>query len=887
MKMKKLLTAITIFSIVLMAGCKKDNMTAIVGVCPIVTSTSPFQGETSVILNKVITVTFNEAMNPATITKSSFTIMEGSTLKSSATTPVLGTITYSGTTASFTPSSPLAPNTNFYCTVTTSVKDVNGNALQVNHVWNFSTSTIPAVLSNDPLDLATNVVLNKVISAKFSEVMDSTSIIAASTFTLKQGTTPIAGTVSYKDTTAYFTPNNTLLANTTYTATISTAAKNLAGNSIASERVWTFTTSKIPTVLSTDPVNLATNVAINKVISAKFSEVMDSTSITAASTFTLKQGTTSIAGSVSYNDSTATFTPSSNLQSGTTYTATISTAAKNLAGNAIASNYVWTFTTSKIPTVLSTDPVNLATNVALNKVISAKFSQVMDSSTITAASTFTLKQGTTSIAGSVSYAGTTASFTPSSSLQSGTTYTATITTAAKNLAGNAMASNYVWTFTTGTIIAPTVLSTDPLDLATNVALNKVINATFSTAMNASTITAASTFTLKQGTTSIAGSVTYAGTTASFTPSSSLQSGKTYTATISTAAKDLAGNAIASNYVWTFSTGTIIAPTVLSTDPLDLATNVALNKVINATFSTAMDASTITAASTFTLKQGTTPIAGSVTYSGTTASFTPNSNLLGNTTYTATISTNAKNLAGNAMASDYVWSFTTLSSPPLGPGVVNLGTSGNFAILTKTGISNTGATLITGDIGVSPIDHTAITGFSETMDATNQFSTSIYVVGKIYAADYATPTPAYVSTAISDQETAFTTANGLTTNVIVDLGAGDISGMTLAPGLYKWSTGLLITNAGVTLSGGPNDTWVFQISGDFTIDNDAIITLAGGAQAKNIFWVTATQALLGSNVNFKGNLLAKNLISLNTSTTVLGRLLSQKAVTLQASIVTKP
>jgi hypothetical protein len=158
---------------------------------------------------------------------------------------------------------------------------------------------------------------------------------------------------------------------------------------------------------------------------------------------------------------------------------------------------------------------------------------------------------------------------------------------------------------------------------------------------------------------------------------------------------------------------------------------------------------------------------------------------------------------------------------------------------------------------------------------------------VYASDYAAPTPTYISTAISDQETAFTTAMGLTENVINELGAGNISGMTLAPGLYKWSTGLLITNQGVTLSGGPNDTWVFQIADDFTIQNNASIILTGGAQAKNIFWITSTQALLGSNAVFHGNLLAQTLISLTSGTTVYGRLLSQTAVTLDQSIVTKP
>jgi formylmethanofuran dehydrogenase subunit C len=170
---------------------------------------------------------------------------------------------------------------------------------------------------------------------------------------------------------------------------------------------------------------------------------------------------------------------------------------------------------------------------------------------------------------------------------------------------------------------------------------------------------------------------------------------------------------------------------------------------------------------------------------------------------------------------------------------------------------------------------------------NTFSTSVYVVGNIYASDYAVPTPAYLTTAVADMETAFTTANGLTTDVIVDLGAGDISGMTLAPGLYKYNTGLLITGAGVTLAGGPNDTWVFQISGDLTVMSGAIVTLSGGALAKNIFWVTATQAVLGTTVDFKGNILSQTLISLDNGASVLGRLLAQTGVTLIGSTVTKP
>ena len=162
-----------------------------------------------------------------------------------------------------------------------------------------------------------------------------------------------------------------------------------------------------------------------------------------------------------------------------------------------------------------------------------------------------------------------------------------------------------------------------------------------------------------------------------------------------------------------------------------------------------------------------------------------------------------------------------------------------------------------------------------------------VSGKVYAADYAAPTPANISTAISDMETAFTTANGLTTTVITELGAGDITGMTLVPGLYKWSTGLLISASGVTLTGGANDTWVFQIGQGMTVANGAIIHLAGGAQAKNIYWITASDAIIGSTVDFSGNILSQTLISLKTGSKVTGRLLGQTAVTLDAATVVFP
>ena len=223
----------------------------------------------------------------------------------------------------------------------------------------------------------------------------------------------------------------------------------------------------------------------------------------------------------------------------------------------------------------------------------------------------------------------------------------------------------------------------------------------------------------------------------------------------------------------------------------------------------------------------------------------------------------------------------------GPDAVNLRSAANFVVLSKSAISTTGTTSIVGDIGVSPAAATFITGFGLIADSTNTFSTSSLVTGKVYAANYAVPTPTTMTTAISDMETAFTDAAGRAIPTATELGAGNISGMTLAPGLYKWGTGLLVTSAGVTLSGGPNDVWIFQIGQDLTVNNSAMITLSGGAQAKNIFWQVAGKATLGTAADFKGNVLSQTLISLSTGAVVTGRLLAQTAVTLDAARATKP
>ncbi|MDO8531064.1 MAG: ice-binding family protein [Dehalococcoidia bacterium] len=228
--------------------------------------------------------------------------------------------------------------------------------------------------------------------------------------------------------------------------------------------------------------------------------------------------------------------------------------------------------------------------------------------------------------------------------------------------------------------------------------------------------------------------------------------------------------------------------------------------------------------------------------------------------------------------------TPRPTPLAGRAPVALGSAGNFVILAKSGISATGTTSIVGDIGVSPIDSTAITGLGLIMDSSNTSSTSSLVTGSVYAADYTAPTPSKMTTAVSDMETAYTDAAGRTLPDATELGAGDISGKALAPGLYKWGTGVIITN-GVSLTGGANDVWIFQIAGNLAVGNGAIVTLNGGAQAKNIFWQVAGQATLETTAAFKGVILSRTLIEMKTGATLNGRALAQTAVTMDANRVT--
>jgi hypothetical protein len=212
--------------------------------------------------------------------------------------------------------------------------------------------------------------------------------------------------------------------------------------------------------------------------------------------------------------------------------------------------------------------------------------------------------------------------------------------------------------------------------------------------------------------------------------------------------------------------------------------------------------------------------------------------------------------------------------------VNLGTSADFTILSKTGITDVRKSAITGNIGTGPITGAALLVPCDE------------VTGVIYTVDAAGPLPCRVTdatgltAAVGDMQAAYDEAAGRVNPDVLNLGAGEIGGLTLAPGLYKWSTGVSISDD-VTLDGGPNDVWILQIAGPLKQASAKNVTLTGGAQAKNVYWQVAGGAAIGTTAHFEGTILSKTIIAVKTHASVNGRLLAQTAVTLQMNAVTQP
>ena len=321
-------------------------------------------------------------------------------------------------------------------------------------------------------------------------------------------------------------------------------------------------------------------------------------------------------------------------------------------------------------------------------------------------------------------------------------------------------------------------------------------------------------------------------------------------------------------------------------------NMIFGTAVTAVFSQQMDPATIVSASagaqrTFTLRLDNSAmpepsVPGTVRMSldHRSATFIPTAELQPNTAYRATITTVAKSSTNNNLANETTWRFTTKTVALLTHAPIDLGKAGEFTILTETGITDVYKSAVTGTVGTSPITGAAM------LLACNEVTEKIYVVDAAGPAPCSINDPTTLTAAIGDMETAYTDAAGRNHTDYTELGAGEIGGSTLTPGLYKWGTGVLISKD-VIISGGPNDVWIFQIAGTLTQANATHVTLTGGPQEKNIFWQVAGGAALGTTADFKGILLSKTAIAMKTNATATGRLYAQTAVTLEMNAITQP
>jgi hypothetical protein len=497
-----------------------------------------------------------------------------------------------------------------------------------------------------------------------------------------------------------------------------------------------------------------------------------------------------------------------------------------------------------------------------------------------------------------------ATLTPAANLPAGARCTATVSTGAQDTKGIALPVNFTWAFVTGSssdTTRPVVTQQVPAQSAV-AATNTQLSVTFSEEMTPSSLNAASLSLQKSSdSTPVLGTVSYAvgARTATFTPTNPLANNTAFTATVSTAATDLAGNAMLAPKVWTFSTAEALdttAPTVTLVNPINDSTGVCINKTVNATFSESMAPLSLTT-NTLTLAPSgnlNTPVTAVITYDALTriASINPSTNLTASTAYTATVlsgSQGAKDLAGNAMQADKVWRFTTGVGECQSP--VALGSAANFAILASAAITNIPTSLITGDVGLTPDTGANIIGFSAPLSCPE-------VVGRIYAVNSSGPACALVdavllSNAKTDALAAFIHATGAARGTPTPIST-NLEGLTFYPGLYESLTSIDLSVGGIlTLDaqGDPNAVFVIRSATAINALSTSQVVLSGGAKANNVFWSAGSAITLGVNSVMKGSLLASTAITLQTGAQLEGRALNQgaaaAAITCDACTITVP
>lgn len=562
------------------------------------------------------------------------------------------------------------------------------------------------------------------------------------------------------------------------------------------------------------------------------------------------------------------------------------------------------------------------------------FDRAMTASSITPTSFSLACPAAAPVTAAVSYDATTrtATLTPAAALPASTTCVATVSTAVLDSTGFAMVAPYLWSFVTAVAMAadttrPTVSFGVPAPAAMGVATNTSISATFSEALAPATVNG-TTFTLRNNTAGVAvpGTVTYSAATrtATFTPTAAggLAASANYTATLAATITDVAGNGLAGNtavlpaagaQVWSFTTGAAAdttPPTITAISPVNPAGGgggACLSTVVSATFSEPIDTATLTPAN-FGVSAGATAVTGTVSYDALTrvATFTP-SNTAGfapSTALTVTVrsgATGVRDLAGNPLATDRVWNFTTGTASCLGTSV-NLGTAASYgAFGGGAGVTNQGInTVIGGNIGTTAAC-TLVTGLH---DATNVYTETPLNVGVANGsiqcgppAPGTTTSLAVATQARADAQAAYNALAALPPGS--DPAAGQLGGLTLAPAVYTAAGGTFAITGGdlvLDAQGNAGAVWVFQSAAALTVGLPATprrVILINGAQAKNVWWQVGSAARIEDGSTMVGTVIAPAGVTVSTpgqtvQTTLIGRAIGLTAsVTLVNTTIVAP
>jgi hypothetical protein len=835
MMLKCIVSRISIAALVVIVVMAGSAAAASKGPRPMVISSNPADDAIDVPVNASVTVNFSLPMNCNSINKNTFRLKVVKHGKIPAVS-----VTCSGASATLTPLSDLSINTRYQIVFHDRIAATSGATLWNNgNSFRFTTgpgTRPPATATPTPTATST----------------------ATSTATATATSTPTATATATGTSTATATATNTPTATSTASAT-ATATDTATATSTATDTA-TATASSTPTRSATVTATSTSTAPVTSTATAT-ATASDTPSATATAT----DSATATATDTPTTTASATATDTPTATSSATATAT-ATATPTATPTAVA------------PTVISSAPAIVGCGgqgMGTSQEITATFSEPMISATILASGTFTVSgPSNTPIAGTVSYDMTnnTATFAVTGTYPAGLLFTATITTAAESLSLLQLASNYVWTFTSGAgpvATKPSVISTNPAAGAPSVDTNQKIVATFDKGMDSTTLTG-TTFTVLETVgiiqVPVPGVVTYStiGDTATFTPSSVLDPSAMFTATITTGVTDLSGNPLANNFIWTFTTGTTtdsFAPSVTSSNPAPFAFTVGIDASVNATFSEAMDPSTLNPTTFVVTGPGSTIVIGKVSYDvpDQIVTFTPTSPLAANTFYNATI-TGAQDLAGNLLPT-FQLPFHT-GSTPTGQSPVNLGSASSYAILAATTVTAPGAMIVNGDLGVWP--GTAITGFPPA-----------FVNGNTNLDNTAS------GAAQADLLTAFDyLMNTVPPGAAV---AGNIGGTTPPPGVYTSTSTLAVTSGNLTLDaqGDVNAVWIFQIGTALDVTTQVILT--NGAQASNVFWEVGSSATIDVGAVMQGNILALTSITANGGATLNGRALALNgAVTAGAS-----